>query len=357
MAQSKQRLASKRFGELLSDGFSLFARNYLKIIVPFLLFSIISIVLKTFLLTDLVWEAAVLNARSAEIMERFNEGSTDLSDSEYNTIMQALMFSYLVSLLDSIVDAIFTVMALCSVSVFLYKDLMDKDPDFAEEFKKAFNSKLIPIILILGICTPLGMFLLFIPSIILFIFFIFSVYTYNLEEYESPLRTSRSLMRGSSLKIIGIFFIAAGIWFVIDLVYSSILFFAWPIDAITFTSWYNPETRNYGMIILYIVVYSIPSLILSPLFICLLTPLFAQCKARYELGGEGQYQRIEAMSQYKGYQVPRQPAYQAPQQPAYQTQPRAPLTSQEGMFCPFCGDKISTPKKFCPNCGESLEFE
>ncbi|MFX1574368.1 MAG: S8 family serine peptidase [Promethearchaeota archaeon] len=49
-----------------------------------------------------------------------------------------------------------------------------------------------------------------------------------------------------------------------------------------------------------------------------------------------------------------QPSYE-PQEQTYTTPEPIPELGP-GMYCPFCGKLIKTPKKFCPNCGESLDL-
>jgi len=60
----------------------------------------------------------------------------------------------------------------------------------------------------------------------------------------------------------------------------------------------------------------------------------------------------QAQPGYRDYYY--HPSYE-PQEQAYVT-PESPSEIGPGMYCPFCGALIKTPKKFCPNCGESLEF-
>ncbi|MHA1273497.1 MAG: zinc ribbon domain-containing protein [Promethearchaeota archaeon] len=349
MTSEKEYFARKRFGELISDGFQLFIENYGKIILPFLLFGILSILIRVFALTDLNWIVRNLGNKVNKILDK--EGS--ISDTEFNTLTQYLVLNYLTLLLDTIIDATMTVLAICSVSIFLYKKYLGKDANFSKDFKKAFNSKIFYPIIILGILTPIGFIPIIIIGIILFIFYIFAVYTYNLEEdNESPLSRSRNLMRGSSLRIIGIFILAVLVGFIADLLYSTILNLIWPLTNDTYYSWFNPDTRNYGMIILYQLVSNIPTLLLAPLFICLLTPLFTHQKVKDEMG-------ILYMPRFPGYAPPtfdkRAPPTGIPIE-HFQHVSAEPRMS-EGMYCPFCGFHIISPKKFCPNCGKSLDFE
>jgi len=85
------------------------------------------------------------------------------------------------------------------------------------------------------------------------------------------------------------------------------------------------------MIILYQILLNLANILLAPLFICLLTVIFASLKAKKDLGVK--YQRSY-------YSVREEPTL---------------ISQNEGRFyCPYCGVLIHSLKKFCPRCGENL---
>ncbi|MFX1588741.1 MAG: hypothetical protein ACFFC1_11340, partial [Promethearchaeota archaeon] len=98
-------------------------------------------------------------------------------------------------------------------------------------------------------------------------------------------------------------------------------------------SWYNPATRNYGMILLSELVYNLMNILFAPLFICLLTPLFGKLKAKKDLG-----------TMY----------YIKPEVSVPITE--SGLASESGIYCPFCGKFMMKKLKYCPHCGEALNF-
>jgi hypothetical protein len=115
-----------------------------------------------------------------------------------------------------------------------------------------------------------------------------------------------------------------------------------------FNSWFDPTTRNYGMIILYQILMSFIDIIFAPLFICLLTTLFSSLKARRDLSQEDYFitrTYEELYSQQKDV---------FNEDKTQESKPMIPL--KENFYCPFCGQYVSVPKKFCPKCGESFEF-
>jgi len=119
------------------------------------------------------------------------------------------------------------------------------------------------------------------------------------------------------------------------------------------------------MIFLYDLVYEIPSIIFAPLFICLLTSLFASSKAKKEIGYPYKRAYYPAREPYRQpypppiespYRQPYPPPIESPYRTAEPYKP-APAPEKTGMYCPYCGYYIATPRKFCQNCGESLEFK
>lgn len=373
--EDKQKLALKSYSELLRDGFKLFYNNYLKIILPFLVFQILGFIIVVFLFTDLQWALYNLEPQMNVIFEKINNNPYyNPSDAEYRIMDMYILLGMLILLKNLVINVFYTI-AMCSVSSYLFKKYIREKSDLNDEFKKSFNKNLIKVIIIVGIFA-LFPFYFIIPLIILG-FYAFSIYTYNDDKIENPMSEAHQISKGSAIKIIGVFFIS----YLITMIVSSIIIFILDtlivVDNSVILSWYNPATRNYGMIIIYNLMYYIVDILLAPLFICLLTPLFSSLKARKELGP--QYK-----PRYLKYQPRPQAPYNSPYGAPYQQQPYPyyqqpmgypqagpmspqPMASsygmpqpispqqQSGIFCPFCGHKIITLKSFCPECGRTLE--
>ena len=354
-------LANKRFSEVLREGFKLFINSYGYIFLPLMMFSIISILLQVFLLTDLEWNVNTLDRSVSEIME--NLGDADITESEWNLLVKYLVMYLALIFLNNLiagmgVGGIITTIAMCSVSTFLYKKYVQGEADFTSSFKSSFNKKMLLVILIIGICIPIGTSLFVIPAVIIYAFYIFLIYTYNMKDNNNPTSKARFIAKGAFWKLIGVFIINFIILATINFIYASIIDFIINvnIDSATFSynynSWYDPATRNFGMIILYKILYSFVDIIFAPLFICLLTSLFATLKAQKDLGYE--YKR-EAYPVSIGYQEPYTPLkVDSPE--SYEEVPSYGIPLKEGLYCPFCGYHIKRPKKFCPKCGEDISF-
>jgi len=355
----KQDLVNLKFGDFFSEGLRLFSKNYGKIILPFILFLLISNLLIVLVLTDLTWMSNEFTASLAPIIARFNTAPETVTEEEMFLVLQSMLFEIGLVGLQSAIGAVFTVLSMCSVSKFLYKKYLRGNANFGKELKKAFNNKLILVIFILGLCVPAGFyFLLIIPGIVLFYYFIFLVSAYNMKDIKNPVKETRLIVKGNFWTLISVFLACVIITAIINFPVQYILELVWNVNASTYSSWLNPDTRNYALLILYQLSYDIVGIMLSPLFICILTPLFATAKARYDLGYQKGYslQRREYREQpipYSSYPRERE-VYARPSERTI-----APNISEkkEGMYCPFCGTYIKTPKKFCVKCGESLQFD
>jgi len=332
-SQELTRIAKKKYGESISDGFRLFKKNWPKIIVPLTLFYVIYLLLKIFLLADLNWQGSVLgNIIGATY-------PSNLTEADIAQLISFLLFGLIVIFIDSIIYAFFTTLAMSSVSIYLYKKYLSLDTDFVQDLKKSFNSKLFVVLTILGLAVPLGFLFLLIPGIIIYGLYICSVFTYQFENIEKPLKQARLITKGAFWKIIGVVVISSLIISVISMIYGLFLNLVWHVDAFTLASWYNPASRRYDMLFLNELLNNLIRIILGPLFICLLTTLFTSLKVRFDLGyRRGYYQVLTESNRTEEVQV-------------------QPEHVDSGLYCPVCGYHMGFKFKFCPNCGESLEFK
>jgi len=192
----------------------------------------------------------------------------------------------------------------------------------------------------------------------IFTFFIFSVFTYNMEVDKNALSEARVIAKGAFWKIIGVFIINVLIIYTVEFTYTFILNTSIAINfpglSTTYESWIDPSTRNFVGLILINIVYSIFDILLAPLFICLLTTLFSSLKAKKDLGYQYQKDVYPTSEMYQeSYRVLRQDPYKIIETEETITQPE--MREESGFFCPYCGTLIKTPKRFCPKCGENLE--
>lgn len=352
-------LANKSFSEILSDGFKLFFQIYRNIIVPLALFQLILIVLDVFLFTDLTFKIDSLGITASEIMEDL-VGGVPLTESESNILSSFIFMSLAQFFLQNLLGAIIITIAMCSVSNYVFRRYMKEDTRFIESFKSAFNKKILLVILIIGICLPISS-LLFIPAIIIFGFYIFLVFTYNIKDNkikdnQNPIKEAREIARGAFWKIIGFFLINVIIISIISFIYSFIIDIAINADSASFianrNSWYDPATRNYGMLILFQIIYSIIDILFAPLWICLLTALFSSLKAKKDSDFQTKYEYYPNRRFYQEEYPQQQESYIVSEN----NEPRLGTQIKGNFYCPFCGHFISSPKKFCPKCGESFSF-
>jgi len=333
-SQELTRIAEKSYGESISDGFRLFGKNWAKIIVPLTLFYVIYLLLKIFLLADLNWQVSVLGENIIGTIDPSNPTEADIPQ-----LINFLLFGLSVIFIDSIINTLFTALAMSTVSIYLYKKYLNLDADFVQDIKKSYNSKLFVVLAILGLGVPLGFWFLLIPGFIIFGLYICSVFTYQFENIEKPLKQARLITKGAFWKIVGVLVICSLIIRTISVIFGWFLNLVWHVDAPTLASWYNPASRRYDMLFLNELLNNLVTIILGPLFICLLTTLFASLKVRFDLGYRRGYYQVLA-EPHRTEQVQNQPEH-----------------ADSGLYCPVCGYHMGFKSKFCPNCGESLDFK
>ncbi|KKK42696.1 hypothetical protein LCGC14_0679360 [marine sediment metagenome] len=334
MEKNSQRmlnLINKRFSDILSDGFKLFLRHYRTLILPLAIFQILVITFNILLLTDLKVYLDSLGISFLDILDKMGE-NTPLTGGEWNLFSLFFLLNFALIFLQNLIGAIIITIAMCSVSNYLYNKQMQIDVSFFSSFKSAFNRKIFIVILILGIFLPLGSFLLMFPSIIIFAFFIFLVFTYNIEGAGKPISEARNIAKGAFWKVIGVFIFNFIFIFVASSIYNIVLDLFLNPSSVAFSFNYNLwlSTRNYPMLILYQILINLVNIILAPLFICLSTSLFATLKTRKDLG--------------LIYQRTRDPIHTR----LIEELPR--------IYCPYCGVFIPMVREFCPRCGENLSF-
>jgi len=346
-------LANKTFNEALVDGFKLFAKIYKKLILPLALFQILLIVLDTLILTDLQWYIESFGLNVADMLD--NIVDTPLTESEMNALASFLLLNFALLFLQNLIGAMIITIAMCTVSNYAFKSYMGEEVSFKDSFKGSFNKKIFTVIIILGFILPLSSLLLFIPGIIIFGFFIFLIFTYNMEDVN-PIKEAKRIAKGSFFKVIGVFIINFIFIFVISFTFTSILDFFLETDSLYFqaeiNSWFDPATRNYGMLILYQILYSLVDILFAPLFICLLTTIYSTLKARKELGYSPQKRYYR-----ESYPQLKQDSFESTENILLDDsiESSESISLKDRFYCPYCGYLLRKPKKFCPKCGESLE--
>lgn len=334
---AKQILAEKQITDIISEGLYLFYHNYGKIILPFILFLTLSNLFIVISTSQLKWYFNSLTPEFEAIIERSLESIDPLPDQDILFATQYTSIYFVILFLQFVITIFFTTLSMIIVSSYLYKKYTKTD----ETNEKIINKNLLFALFLIGCVAPAGIFLI-VPGIIIFYFFIFILFTYNLKGVDNPITEARLIARGSFFKLIIVFMFSFIITFLVNRIYQHILNVIFPVEM--YYSWLEPSNRNYLLLFLYTLISDAVGILLAPLFICLLTSLFASLKARKDLGLND--------SRSSSYFTSRSHVNQEGED---YTQARIPIYRNPGVFCPFCGDNIIIIKKFCPSCGESLK--
>ncbi|MBD3213903.1 MAG: hypothetical protein GF311_14935 [Candidatus Lokiarchaeota archaeon] len=332
---NSQRGSNRQFLDIFLDGITFFKDSYVKIILPLFFLAFMPIVLTTFLLPDLLYQESLLSGQANTILNQIIETGEMPSQENYDILIQYFALFIGNMIFQLLIDNIFTIFGFCLVAYYLYQTYLNRDVDLWESMKERVNFNLLLVIFILGIGFPFGLIFLLIPGILIFGYFIFSIFTYSADEFDNSISTARRIAKGSFLRIIGIAVLSLIITAMINLPYTLILDIIWPVNNATYISWLSPATRNYFMLLLYSLSSQLVNMLLTPLMLCLLTPLFA-----HNLQEKG---IITGVSELSGWKA--------------KARSSKPFQLKEGMFCPYCGERIKEIVNECPNCGRSLRFE
>ncbi len=381
MKQDKHELANQTFGTILSNGFSLYGKTFFKIIIPFALFSIIPIFLNIFLLAPLranLYDYYLTHKALIDEYFAYDPYSQEnpFSPKEIQIIVNFIMTLGIISFLETIPIAIFGSIAFCSISLFLYTTYTKGKSDLILDLKTSLSNKYIVYIIILGvtifvcfsmsgILMEIGLFF-YIPGVLLFCYYIFLIFTYNFRNLKTPAREARLIARGQSMRIIGAYLISCLITGLFIFILNSIYIFIWPYDLFDRLSWNDPSRFNFGMLFLDQLLNNIALILITPLFICFLTVLFVSAQARKELGYFAQKQEYVSWES----KIDRQPQERRTIKYEPEVSEQIPLKTiktiksttipkqrRGGLYCPFCGYHIRSPKKYCPECGEEVNLD
>jgi len=264
----EKEIIEKSYSQLIKDGFKLYAHNFWKLVFIWLIFTSITIIIDVFIVSY-------------------------LKSRYYGSISLYIFFS----VLGSVIFSIITVFTLCSVSIYLFENYLQKDPNFIDSFKNAYNERLkfpmlifiiislIPDVMIsLWELFLIGSFLLIIFSyifaiiaIVIMTFYIFSIFTYNIEDIEKPINEARNLTRGSFWKVLVVRIIPIPILIIARIPFS--LIFGLIFGGGDPESIQASPARQLGyqsFFLLYEFYFAIAIILLGSLGVCLLTPLFTQ---------------------------------------------------------------------------------
>ncbi|MFX0010964.1 MAG: zinc ribbon domain-containing protein [Candidatus Hermodarchaeota archaeon] len=322
-------ISNKRFNEILYEGFRLFGKNLI-LILPLGLLYIIGLIITDLLIVDFDWQFLTLTPTIDTILSK---DPLTITYDEFMLVGRYLTSGFLSVFLGVLIPNIFSVLAFCLVSNYLYDKFVGRAIKLFPELKRSLNKRILMVILLLGVVFSAGWMVL-IPGIIIFGFFILYIFTYHSNDSNHQLKDAKSLAKGEFWKIIGILFVNNLVILVCEMGYQMILNLT-PLQSNI--SWYDPSTRKYGLIILFDLVINLVRVFFTPLLICLLTPLYAHLKERKE--------------QYLQYQTLYQEASQE-----YET-PQKDKISRPGIYCPFCGKYMRLKFQFCMHCGQNLDFE
>ncbi len=352
-----QEYFNKSYSDSITDGFSLFKKTYFKILPIFVLISIIFHIISSLVMTDPNLQLMELNLQLNQMFENIDYETASIEELQeiINFMLPILGFSFLLLSAELFFSNFSQFLAFGIVGGYLYKTYLKQEVNSAEEFKRSMKIEILLIPLLFALLISLGLLLLFIPALIIYIFFIFSPVMHSIESEEKLMciKASRRYSKNNFWRIFGVIIISSLISIIISWIYPSILYLI--IPATEYNAALNLATRNYLMIIIYTLIDNIANILLSPLLSCLLITLLVYSKKQmYSRDSRLQYyQRIPQQQ----IPLPSSTPYEIPRQPVPKPQIQPEITDSESpIFCPYCGFSMERhfTFRFCPNCGEKI---
>lgn len=348
---------NKSYSDSITDGFSLFKKSYFKILPIFVLISIIFYIISNLVLIDPNWQLLELNLQLDQMLANIDYETASLEEMQeiMNFMLPILGLSFLLLSADLFFSNLPQFLAFGIVGGYLYKIYLKQEVNSAEEFKRSMKIEILLIPLLFALLTSLGLLLLFIPALIIYVFYIFSPVMHSIESEEKLMcfKVSRRYSKKNFWRIIGLWFINLIITGIISFIFSIILDLI--IPAAEYNAAFHPATRNYLMIIIYTLIYNITNILLSPLLSCLLITLLVYSKKQmYSRDSRLQYYQRTPQQQIP---LPSSTPYEIPKQPVLKPQIQPEITDSESpIFCPYCGFSMERHFnfRFCPSCGEKI---
>jgi len=218
----RKSVSNKRFKDIISEGFYLFVKSYKTLIIPLALIFIVSLIIKNLLVVDLNWQ---INNLSPLIEVIIQKDPLTLTDADYNALFEYFPLLLGSGFLNNLTSSIFNVISICLVSNYLFTKISGSSSNFSTELKNALNGRLLLVVLLLGVGIPVGSFPLLFPSIIVYGYYIFYVFTYHSKEGIQPIKEAREVARGAFWKIIGIFIISNLVVAILSFKWLLLLFY------------------------------------------------------------------------------------------------------------------------------------
>ncbi len=349
-----QEYFNKSYSDSIADGFSLFKKTYFKILPIFVLISIIFIIISSLVMTYPNWQLLETSNALLNYMDNLDPDPLNWTDDQMYELLNLTLIYFLFFISTLVLNLFFSnfsqFLAFGIVGGYLYKTYLKQEVNSAEEFKRSMKIEILLIPLLFALLISLGFLLLFIPALIIYIFFIFSPVMHSIESEEKLMciKASRRYSKNNLWRIIGILFINLIIVGGISWIYNLIL-------SLTIPAAFYPTNGNYLMIILYNLIDNIVYILLSPLLSCLLITLLVYSKKQmYSRDSRLQYYQRTPQQQIP---LPSPTPYEIPRQlvPKPQIQPEI-TDSESPIFCPYCGFSMERHfnVRFCPNCGEKV---
>jgi hypothetical protein len=327
---------------MLKYAFQIFAQKYVQLLAPFLIFAVIMAVIKLFIIPDINWNFHLINDFWERVMyKRLLDPTYTLTAQESQVYLDAYQYYWFAQILLGFLDAVPQYLGILTTVLIVersYKTIIGegkKNPfgfllaeSFTSPFRGGKAGSAIFVAILLSFLVPLGLTFFLVPGFLVLIYLQFSLQVVSFQKFSTIniLRAGFDHARKQFVKVLGVIFLGFLCTFGWEQLRSVTLNLLWPAPE---TSFYNPATRDFVGIFLYLLVQNIWIALVLPLVASLYTMLYLQIQTEKAI-------------------TPSKPSL--PDVSDEEVDNIAARRTQQMRYCPNCGRATPVHLKACIHC-------
>ncbi|MHA1733159.1 MAG: YciC family protein [Promethearchaeota archaeon] len=334
------------FGTVARNGFAYLGQNFGQLFSIYLLFGTLWVCVQTFVLVPLNFYSYYANIQNelSNLLNQFYNSET-IDETLVSTMYGKVTTIFFLMFVEKFCQSFFENLALIFGIVVAYNSYRGKGKSLGENLREVGGhiGPVLAVTTIMTFLTSLGITFVILPGVIFIGFLILSYPTCGVEKTGTvdSLKQGYMYSRGNFLKIIGV----ALLIFLVKTIFVWIFSYLVGLFLTPDQTWYNPSTRNYGLIFFSnFLIMALTSLV-HPIYATMYACLYVDIRARYEQRGGG-FSAGPVFTQTELPDFSRGPVA---------TTPRVGSRHVEGLYCPYCGHLVKGD--VCDNCGQKLPFK
>ncbi|MHA1819822.1 MAG: hypothetical protein ACTSU2_15755 [Promethearchaeota archaeon] len=283
--ETLEKYQNFKFVNVISDGFKIFFKNYHKLIISFVLASLIIAILSTFIFTSITWNYKL---QIDAFYQKFGNDPNAWSDEALQVAMS--MYNKQILIQGSQVTLNFMPFTLGGIMVSKY--IIDKAKNhpnaslkesFTYPFRRSNIRTAIFFLIFITILYTIGMVFMLIPGLIFMMMLGFSFYILSIKDMglRNLLKSGFFMTDKYRLKIFFLVIVGVSFYLFLNAIISVPLSNIFTRDL--YELWLSADSRNYPMLIMYNFIYLASQGIFQPLIFTLLGVQFTEIEVKKDI--------------------------------------------------------------------------